>query len=267
MLLTGSGAPADIVMRTPVSARRRPGFVALLERAPDPETVAQAAALPNRVFRDRYARGGYAWTWAINQTIGALLARFAIRAGLRPVHLSMFNIATGIAGSGWVLLLHRSMPFAAAAVGLLAWELAYSLDCADGQVARATGRSSPQGAVVDLLSDFLVQLTVILAMLQVATPAVETRWLSSFSALVAGGWLISIFYTGILGSSTVPKTGRTSSLRRIVTHGRDYGLHVALLPLAMLTGAPAVAVIMSVIAGLNFIALFLGIGSHGRDNA
>jgi phosphatidylglycerophosphate synthase len=217
-------------------------------------------------FRDRFARGGYAWTWAVNQRIGAALARTAIRLGLRPIHLSLCNIAVGIAGSAWVLFLYGSLPLLAALLGLFAWGLAYSFDCADGQLARATGRSSPQGAIVDLLSDFLVQITVVLALLQVATPAIPAAWVAAYSALVASGWLISLYYTGILGSTAVPRFRQTSSLRRAITHARDYGLHVTILPLAMLVSAGAVVVIMALIAALNFVALFLGLGAHGRSN-
>jgi phosphatidylglycerophosphate synthase len=220
--------------------------------------------LTHTAFRDRFARGGYAWTWMVNQTIGALIARSAIRLGLHPVHLSMLNIAIGLAGSASVLLWHRTAPAHAAAVALLAWHLAYSLDCADGQLARATGRSSPQGAVLDLLSDFLVQITVIVAMLQVATPVIYQSWVSAYSVLVAGGWLISLYYSGILASNAVPRLRPTSAVRRIVTHTRDYGIHITVLPIAMIFSPPTVAVIMALIAGLNFAALFLGIGSHGR---
>ncbi|CAN5674049.1 hypothetical protein BH24ACT26_BH24ACT26_13320 [soil metagenome] len=216
-------------------------------------------------FRDRFARGGYWWTMSVNQSFGALIARAAVAAGLRPVHLSLLNIAVGVATSAWLLFLQGSLPLAAACTGILGWQLAYSLDCADGQVARATGRSSPAGAVLDLLGDFFVQITVVFTMLQIGTADMAPSWVSGFSVFVAGGWLISPYYGGILGLHEVPVgTPELRSVKGVVRQARDYGFHVALLPLATLVSPWSVATILAVIAALNFLSLFLGINLHGR---
>jgi phosphatidylglycerophosphate synthase len=216
-------------------------------------------------FRDRYARGGYRWTMVVNQYLGAAIATRAILLGIGPAHLSLLHLAIGVATSAWILLLHTSAPLLAASVGVIGWQLAYSLDCADGQVARATGRSSPGGAILDLLSDYLVQITVIFSMLQVATPGMIPTWSSGFSVFVTGGWLISPFYGAIVGvNEEALGPGRVAPLRDLVTQARDYGIHVAVLPVAMLVGTAAVTAILSVIASLNFVALLLGIDLHGR---
>ena len=223
-----------------------------------------ASDLPLTLFRDRYARGGYRWTRAVNQTLGAYLSKLALRLGLRPVHLSLLNIALGIGASAWVVLLRPGSPVLAAVVGAAGWTVAYSLDCADGQVARATETTSPGGAILDLLGDYLVQVTVIFTMLQFATPALDHTWLAAFSVFVTGGWLISPYYSGILGTGDGRPRLELSSLRGIVAQARDYGLHVVVLPFSALAGPVAVVVVLSLIALLNFIALFLGIGSNSR---
>ncbi|MFN2489747.1 MAG: CDP-alcohol phosphatidyltransferase family protein [Actinomycetota bacterium] len=224
--------------------------------------------LTQREFRDRFARGGYWWTMAVNQNLGAALAVIAIRLGVQPVQLSLLNVLTGAATSAWVLLLHGSRPLTAAIVGLLGWQTAYSLDCADGQVARATARSSPAGAVLDLLSDFFVQITVIFTMLQIAADGMDPTWISGFAVFVTGGWLISPYYGGILGLHDFSSGRRDPrSFRALAKHSRDYGFHVAILPAAMLIGAPLVASILAGIAVLNFLALFVGLTRHGRGHA
>ena len=230
------------------------------------ETAEEPAGpeLSPALFRDRYARGGYRWTMAVNQTVGAYLSIAALRLGLRPVHLSLLNIVLGVAASAWVLLLRPHSPVAAAIVGAAGWSLAYSLDCADGQVARATETSSPGGAILDLLGDYLVQVTVVFTMLQVAAPALDRAWLPAFSVFVTGGWLISPYYSGILGTGDDRPALKLRSLRGIVSQARDYGVHILVLPFSALAGPTTVVVVLSLIALLNFVALFLGIGSNGR---
>ena len=215
-------------------------------------------------FRDRYARGGYRWTMTINQTAGAYLARAALRLGLRPVQLSLLNIALGMASSAGVLLLRPRLPIAAAVLGAVGWSLAYSLDCADGQLARASMTTSPGGAILDLLGDYLVQITVIFTMLAMGTAAMPTRWIAAFCVFVTGGWLISPYYSGILGTGDLRSDPEMRSLRGWVRQARDYGLHVAVLPFAALAGPPTVVTLLSLIALLNFTALLLGIGANGR---
>ena len=222
-----------------------------------------AAQLPLAEFRDRYARGGYWWTMRVNQTMGAVLAQAAIRFDLRPVHLSLMNVALGVATSAWVLLL-RSRPVIAALIAVIGWSIAYSLDCADGQLARATQMSTAGGAILDLLGDYLVQITVIFSMLQVSTSGMDPTWVTAFAVFVTGGWLISPYYSGILGAGELPSAGKMRSLRGIVRQLRDYGVHVTVLPVAAIFGPAPVATLLALIALLNFVALFLGIGTNGR---
>ena len=57
------------------------------------------------------------------------------------------------------------------AVGLLAlvgWQVAYALDCADGQLARVTGRTSAAGARLDVLCDVAAQIALVTALAAVA---------------------------------------------------------------------------------------------------
>src|SRR5690606_10341450 len=76
-------------------------------------------------------------------------------------------------------------------VALVGWQVAYALDCADGQLARVTGRGSPAGARVDVLCDVAAQIALVTAL---GTTAVAQRpatpvWLV---ALFAGTWMVNL---------------------------------------------------------------------------
>ena len=113
-------------------------------------------------------------------------------------------------------------------LALVLWQLAYSLDCADGQLARVTGRASPAGARVDVLCDVAVQISLVTA---VSIVAAAPPWLS---AVFAGTWLVNLF-TSVLAStpgaaSLLPSTSLPVRLLKLA---RDYGAMVLALGLVL----------------------------------
>lgn len=228
--------------------------------------------LPTRAFRDRFGRGGYWWTWNITQTIAAYLARRAIRLGLRPNPISVLAAAVGGAASLLVMVGYSLAPWVAAFVGFLGWQLAYALDYTDGQVARATGSASPQGGILDLLCDYFVHTAVALAGLYVGTANWDSRWASVFAVLVASGWLFSPVYSATLAIANLasPATPlvRRFWLGRMLRQGRDYGIHIAALSLAMLIGGWAVLIVLGVSAAWNlaFLAVAIYAAAVRQDN-
>ena len=214
-------------------------------------------------FVAQFARGGYLWTMVVNQRIGALLAMWSMRLRLRPAHLTFLNLVLGTATSAAVAVLYGGAPWPAAIVGIVGWELAYSLDCADGQLARATGKTSHRGAVSDLMGDFLVQLTVLATTLQIATARMTPTWSAVFSVFVTGGWMISLYFGGVLGWEALPLPVR-GMFRWLdaFRHVRDYGLQVAAVSLALPPGPLAVGVVLAVIAAVNYAALALNVARN-----
>lgn len=102
--------------------------------------------------------GGLA-TRVLSNNIGLGIAVLAMRLRIHPSILSLGNC--GFAGLGSApLLLSSGQPTAWSWLAMLCWPLAYAFDCADGQVARATGLKSEAGARVDVLADYLSQLLV-----------------------------------------------------------------------------------------------------------
>lgn len=164
-------------------------------------------------------RGGGLFTEAVNQRLGAHLAAFAHRRGLAPTSLTLANLALGITGS---VLVIATTPWAGPIAAVL-WQFAYCLDCADGQLARATGRASAAGARVDILCDVAVQISLVAAVAATASAHVAglPAWLGP---LFAGTWMVnlvtSLLAGGPAGGSLVPSR---SWPVRVVKLVRDYG--------------------------------------------
>lgn len=204
-----------------------------------------AVDAPDRIRRpsaaDFYAklRTGELFTVLVNQRVAAYLSVPAERLGLPPTALTMLNFVIGLGTSVLVILTagpvaHGRIP--AALVGLVAlvlWQLAYSLDCADGQLARVTGRSSPDGARVDVLADVGLQVSLVAAVGAVAVaqrPSTPIWLVGAFAA----AWMINMV------TSVMAKEGSNKSLVasrslvvRLVKLVRDYGAMVALIGLVL----------------------------------
>jgi len=99
----------------------------------------------------RYSAGGGPLTRTLSQRIGALAAWTAGRAGLAPAAVTLTGASVFIAGAAAFAWLPAGWTWTVACAA--AFQLAYGLDCADGQLARATGRVSAFGAWLDLACD------------------------------------------------------------------------------------------------------------------
>ncbi|MFD0595131.1 CDP-alcohol phosphatidyltransferase family protein [Catellatospora coxensis] len=185
-------------------------------------------------------RGGGLFSEAFSQRLGAVFALVAARTGLKPTHLTLLNLVIGIAVS--VVLVLRAQDGTAAITplyGLLAlvgWQVAYSLDCADGQLARVTDQRSPAGARIDILCDVASQILLVTALVAVARPPL---WLG---ALFAGSWMVNLV-TSVLASQGDANSMMTSTSLpvRIVKLIRDYGAVIFVAGL-VLTLAPALTI-------------------------
>ncbi|MGN9916571.1 CDP-alcohol phosphatidyltransferase family protein [Micromonospora palomenae] len=192
----------------------------------------------------RVNRGGGLFSESLSQWLGAVFALVAQRLGLRPTALTIANLVLGLATSVAVVAL--ADPVAAGdvpawVVGLVAlvgWQVAYSLDCADGQLARVTGQGSAAGARVDVLCDVAAQIALVAAL---AATAVAQRpetptWLV---AVFAGTWMVnlvtSVMQAGPNAASMVTSTSLPVRLMKLV---RDYGAVIFVAALVLML-APA----------------------------
>jgi phosphatidylglycerophosphate synthase len=92
------------------------------------------------------------FTHYISYPSGALLAWLFARVGLTPTVVTLAGAALAWGTAAWVgfAVDHRGLGAVLLYAGLM---LAYSLDCADGVLARATGQCSPFGAILDKVMD------------------------------------------------------------------------------------------------------------------
>jgi phosphatidylglycerophosphate synthase len=136
----------------------------------------------------------------IFERIGGALAYCFARLGVPPAAATLLGGASGVSGA--ILLGVASTPgqLAGAATLLL---LAYTLDCSDGQLARATRRASPRGAWLDVTVDSIVIAFV--------TASLTSALRDSTSSLV------SLMLGGAFGAS------RTASLFTSTIIRRDNG--------------------------------------------
>lgn len=113
--------------------------------------------------------GGFLFTKHLNDRLGSSFAALAIRFGIHPSLVTIIDLI--IAAGASVLIVaeagHARQWWLPGLVACLSWQLSYVLDCADGQVARATGKKSDFGARLDSLVDFFSHCAVVCALLTV----------------------------------------------------------------------------------------------------
>jgi phosphatidylglycerophosphate synthase len=205
-----------------------------------PSKTAEQGTLPTAA--DYYAvnRGGGLFSEAVSQHLGARISVGARKRRLAPSVLTVANLGVGCLVS--FVVIAAAGPVAdgeiwAWPIGLLAlagWQLAYAFDCADGQLARVTGQTSPAGGRLDVLCDVAVQISLVAALAATAEAQVpETpAWLL---AAFAGTWMVnlvtSVMQSGDQAASMV--TSRSLPVR-MVKLIRDYGAVIALAGLVLL---------------------------------
>ncbi|MFY1635159.1 CDP-alcohol phosphatidyltransferase family protein [Solwaraspora sp. WMMB335] len=194
----------------------------------------------------RANRGGGLFSEAVSQRLGAVFALAGARAGLAPTVLTVANLALGLAASTTVIATAGATADGSAPawliglVALVGWQLAYALDCADGQLARVTGQASPAGARVDVLCDVAAQIALVTALSAVALaqrPATPIWLIAAF----AGTWMVNLV-TSVMqaGPNAASMLKSTSVPVRLVKLVRDYGA-VVFIAGVVLAAVPAAA--------------------------
>ena len=114
-----------------------------------------------------------------NKFVARPLAAVAIvplaRTRVTPNQITLATLPVFLAGAA-VMAFLPSWPMLCLGVAIL--ELSYVLDCADGQLARLKGTSSPVGAHLDFLMDELKAFALVAAVaVRLWWPSHEGRWL------------------------------------------------------------------------------------------
>jgi phosphatidylglycerophosphate synthase len=220
-------------------------------------------------FRARN-RGGGLFTETVNQRLAAHLNVVAYRLGLPPTALSLVNLFLGLATSITVGLLAGRMhsgAVPAAVVGLAAlvgWQVAYTFDCADGQLARVTGKASTAGRRVDVLCDVALQICLVAAVGTVAHayhPATPTWLLAAF----AGTWMTNLVTSELQkGDAAQSLITSGSLLVRTVKLVRDYGAVITVIALVLAFLPSWTLAVVIAFTAVNGLFLLASIGAAVR---
>lgn len=154
-------------------------------------------------------------TQLLFQDLGSHVAAAAVRRGQSANALTLTGLALSLLASVAVLLTAHPMVLASA---WMVWLVAYVFDCADGQLARYVGTSSPRGATLDAAADFLAQIATASAL--------------GLAALTADAspLIVLVFVATRPIGTALAVLGRS--------HGSDHQRNRALLPLAFLVDHP-----------------------------
>lgn len=215
-------------------------------------------------------RGGGLFTEMVNQRIAAHLCVVAERLGAPPTALTLANLVLGLVASGLVTALAPAMAdgvVPAVAVGLVAlllWQLAYSLDCADGQLARVTGQASPAGKRIDILCDVALQISLVAAVSTVAGayhPGIRSWLVAAF----AGTWMVNLVTSTLQqGDAAGSLVTSRSPVVRLVKLVRDYGAVVTVIGLVLALVPSWTIWLMVAFTVVNGVFLVLSIASTAR---
>lgn len=176
--------------------------------------------------------GGDWWTREVSQRIGAPVTVVGQRRGWAPASVTFTAAGLSVATSVAVMVLGTGLP--AAIVAGLGWQVAYGLDCSDGQLARATGRTSAVGAAIDLYGDWLARVALVTALF-LALDDGELAVPLAVVALVTAGQLAGLFHEAV-NQGGAGADLRRSRLLRVVGVARDPGLLFVVYAVALASG-------------------------------
>ena len=141
------------------------------------------------IYRQSRKQQDNFWTEVLSRPFAAALLVLLERGPITPNQVTFLSIFTAL-GAAALLVLWPG--WAGLMAGALVLQLSYVLDCADGQLARLRGISSPVGHLLDFLMDE-IKAFVVLA-------AVSTRVFlihGSVEQLLLGFWGLVVVASGI----------------------------------------------------------------------
>ena len=221
-------------------------------RPADPPTVAKCYSAA------RQARsGGFLYSQTVSDRLGTVVAAIGMRLGAHPTYLTLVNLVLGIGGSALVIAgrsADRIGPLLVA--GVLLWQVAYIFDCADGQLARATGKTSAYGGSVDTFVDVAVQISVVVAVSSVILFRHEGPAL--LVAFFASAWWLN-FVTFLLArgddQASHSLITRRSALVSAAKLLRDYGFLILVLGTWLLASPSTLLVPVMAVTATNLVLL------------
>jgi len=168
------------------------------------------------IYRRTRKPNDIVWNRFVARPLAAVLVVPLARTSITPNQVTFATLPVFLAGAALLALLPS---WGALIGGAAIIELSYVLDCADGQLARLKGTSSPVGAHLDFLMDELKAFALVVAIaIRLWLPARDPRWLLeglAGLATVAGAISLTTF---------VRRPEYAAATGAVVSHGTgDYG--------------------------------------------
>ena len=156
------------------------------------------------------------WNRFVARPLAAVLVVPLARTGITPNQVTFLTLPVFLAGAVVLALLPS---WGALLAGAAIIELSYVLDCADGQLARLKGTSSPVGAHLDFLMDELKAFALVAAIaIRLWLPAHDARW------LLEGIGGVVVVAAAISLTTFVRRPEYAAATGAVVSHGTgDYG--------------------------------------------
>lgn len=209
-------------------------------------------------------RGGGLWTRGVSQWGGAVAAAAAYRLRIHPSAMTVAGMVVGAITAVLVLVASPGLPDGSASERLLlgvgawvGWQVAYALDCGDGQLARIAGQTSPAGGVVDMLCDVVTQ-----ALFVAALAAIVDAWhpdLPAWTVALAGSvWMLTLI------TSSLDKSGEDVSLIRaeslpvqVLKLCRDFGAQITAAAVLIGLWPSGILVFLAALTAVNDVHLLV----------
>jgi phosphatidylglycerophosphate synthase len=164
-----------------------------------------------RLLTLEFSAGGHPLTRLMSQRIGAVCAWVGWRLGLSPNQLTLLAALVSVAGA----LVYGFAPTGPGGIvaALLLTQLGYGLDCADGQLARATRRTSALGRWLDVYLDMLtISSLAFAAVLRIAHQSPQLLgWAAVVALLYAHARVGNLFTCTLARSAGGGEAGRKSA--------------------------------------------------------
>lgn len=133
-----------------------------MQPANESESMQRTAGL-GEFWQLNFSAGGGPLTQVFSQRLGALLAYLGQRLRLSPNGLTALGLSCYVTAAALYAFLPGDI--GALLICLVFYQLAYGLDCSDGQLARAQGRTSEFGAWWDVSADAISSLCLAFALI------------------------------------------------------------------------------------------------------
>jgi phosphatidylglycerophosphate synthase len=178
---------------------------------------------------------GLWWIRRVNRRVGAFIALGLLETSVSPNVVSVLGLVATLVGGVIVAVSNRSVEPVTVLIVFLVWQLAFSLDCADGQLARARGQSTPFGAWLDQVLDFVSHSIVFTALtiFVVRTNEFDEPLGAAFGAAIVALSVIQLFAgsqrNALMGTIPAVDHDGHGKLRRLGLgrHLTDYGWMLA----------------------------------------